>query len=289
MAVNPADYGPEWGFFGDGPNPFVMDGGGPMGGTGGGGGGGFPSPFIPTFGQGGGAQGFFGGGGEGSVGGFWPRRRLRPGSGRMAFQGGAQGPPGGVQGGSRMAGPMSGRPAGPGGLMQWAQQQGAAQGGGASPGPFEAGALGPIGALMQNAFLGGDPNYGGAFSLNPPSAIMAAMRGRMVDDAGAQQRAARLGLQARGDADPSTYGFQALMSDLQGQRNVAQGMNQADLSLRQQQLENYWRLLSQLLGGQISVEQTERSGRWGAANQPSPWGQVAQGAGGLAGAFFGGR
>lgn len=153
--------------------------------------------------------------------------------------------------------------------------------------PFENGALGPIGALLQNAFMGGDPNYGGAFSLNPPQAIMDALRGQTTRDQGAYERAARLGLQSRGDVDPSTYGFQALQSQLQGQDRASNQMNQNALALRQGQLDNYWRLLSQLLGAQVSTNQTEMQGRWAHANQPSGLGGALGGLGGLLGGLGG--
>jgi hypothetical protein len=146
---------------------------------------------------------------------------------------------------------------------------------------MEAGPMGPIGALIQNALRGGDPGYGGAFSLNGSSAVREGMRGQMIQDAGARERAARLGLQARGDMDPSTYGFQSLMSQLGGQDQTARGMNAADLGMKQQQMQQYWQMLSQLLGGQFGSDQTERQGRWNAANQPSGWGQALGGLGSI--------
>ena len=279
------------GGWGGGPN--VPWGGGNWWG-GGGGGGGYRGGggFIPTF-QGGAAQPWGGLGPQGDYGGmFGQRRRMMMGGGaRTAFTVGGGG--GMVQGGGRMAGPMQagpfGGPAGsPGGLYQWAQGQAAAAGGGGGGGgPFENGALGPIGALVQNAYLGGDPNKGGAFSMAPPQYIMDAIRSRGIADAGAQERAARLGLQSRGDADPSTYGFQALMSQLGGQDRTAKSLSDANLALSQQQQQNYWDMLRQLLAAQVSTNQTEISGRWGQANQPSPWGQVAQGGGALLGSLFG--
>lgn len=147
--------------------------------------------------------------------------------------------------------------------------------------PFENGALGPIGALLQNAFLGGDPNYGGAFSLNPPRAIMDSIRNQAFQDAGAQERAARLGLQSRGDSDPSTYGFQALQSQLRGQDRTSQALNQASLGLRQGQLDNYWRLLSQLLSGQLGAENANIGAR--AQQQRPGLGGLVGGLGGLLG------
>lgn len=211
--------------------------------------------------------------------------------GRMAQPqgfGGGMGPFG------RQAGPAAGfNPFGggssPGGMwrnaQQGVQQQGAAPAGG--PLSMEAGPLGPMGALIQNAMRGGSGDYGGIFGTNPSAGAMAGMRQRMVQDAGAQERAARLGLQARGDADPSTYGFQALQSQLQGQGQVAQGMNQADLAMRQQQHDRYWQMLQQLLAGQLGVDQTERQGRWSAAAQPGVLGGALQGLGGLAAGAIG--
>jgi len=276
---------------GEEPGPPWMEIGDPGPGGGGGGGGG---GFIPTYSGGGLAQPW---GGQ-PISPLWAqlmRRRMKPGVGgpRTAFSRGGARPMAASQmgagaGPAQGASPMSGGfPASPGALMQWAQQQ-QQQTQQAPGGPFEQGALGPIGALLQQAFMGGDPNYGGAFSLNPPQAIMGGIRQQAVADAGARERAARLGLQSRGDADPSTYGFQALMSQLQGQDQTARTMGQADLGLRQQQLQNYWQLLSQLLSGQLGVDQTERQGRWNRASQPGPWGQIAQGAGTLAGSLFGG-
>lgn len=100
----------------------------------------------------------------------------------------------------------------------------------------------------------------GAFGLNPPEAIMNQVRQRSVADAGAQQRAARLGLQSRGDVDPSTYGFQALQSQLGGQAQTANAMSNADLALRQQQLGFLQALLGQYAGAntQFHVAQLNR-------------------------------
>lgn len=249
-------------------------GGSSPGGAGPGGAG--PNPFIPLF-SGGQAPGFGGFGPSATWGGGGMRRRRLPGmGGRMAFGAGASQPR--MEGGGASMG-GGGGPQLPRGWWNQSLPPGLQPRPASSGGPFEQGALGPIGALVQNAFLGGDPNYGGAFSLNPPSAIMSQIRGQAVQDAGARERAARLGLQARGDADPSTYGFQALQSQLGGQRDTANAMNQADLGLRQQQLQQYWQLLSQLLAGQLGVDQTERQGRWNQANQPSPWGPALGGIG----------
>ena len=246
---------------------LISDGGGGFGGSGGSGGGSLPNPFIPVYGQGGQAQGW-GGMGPDAVwggGGGMGRRRLPMGGARMAFSGGGQQPMQGAQG-------MPNNPNLPGWMQDWARSQNPASApGGGDMGPFSMGAgpMGPMGALIQNAMRGGDPNYGGAFSLNGSSAVRQGMRGQMIQDAGAQERAARLGLQARGDTDPSTYGFQALMSQLGGQDRTAKAMSAADLGMKQQQMQQYWQMLSQLLSGQLGVDQTERQGRWSAAAQPS--------------------
>lgn len=99
-------------------------------------------------------------------------------------------------------------------------------------------------------FLGAG-QQAGAFGPHPPQAIMDATRQRIIADNAAQARSARLGLMGRTDVDPSTYGFQALMSDLQGQRNLQQGLSEADLKLRQQQME----FLQKLLFGEQGFQQ----------------------------------
>jgi hypothetical protein len=144
--------------------------------------------------------------------------------------------------------------------------------------------------LINNARNpGGDPNFGGAYSLNPPEAIMSGIRGQAVQDSGARERAARLGLQARGDTDPSTYGFQSLMSQLGGQDQTARTMGQADLGLRQQQLQNYWDMLTQMGNLQMGQEGQNRQSRaaWEAGGGRSGWGQAGTMLGQMAAAYIG--
>lgn len=222
--------------------------------------GGLSGPFIPTFG--GQAPGWAGlpqggeWGGMGGMGGSAVRRRMaRP------MMGAGGGPMIGGTGGSQIGG--IGNPWGGGGISNpWGGGIGLGNPpGGARPAPSApwspAWQPGPehtlwnpvftIADLIRNAITGANPGFGGAFGLNPPAAIMEGVRGQAVADAGARERAARLGLQSRGDVDPSTYGFQALQSQLQGQDQTSRAMNQANLGLRQQQLQNYWGLLNAML------------------------------------------
>lgn len=120
---------------------------------------------------------------------------------------------------------------------------------------------------------------------------MQGIRQQAVADAGARERAARLGLQSRGDIDPSTYGFQALQSQLQGQGQTAQAMSQADLALRQQQQENYWRALMAMLGEYGQNQRTYIGTEAQRAGPGFDWGGLAGGIralGGL-GSMFGKR
>jgi hypothetical protein len=148
-----------------------------------------------------------------------------------------------------------------------------------------------INALLTHGTLGDAPGYGGVFGINPPQGIMDAVRQRAISDAGASQRAGQLSIAGRSDVDPSTYGFQSLMSQLQGGSDVSRALGQADLGLRQQQLQNYWNLLNAQLGAHTSQLNTEVGGRWAHANQPGFLGQLAGGVGGLLGSIsnpFGG-
>lgn len=152
--------------------------------------------------------------------------------------------------------------------------------------PFRSGAVGPAGGLLEMAFLGRNPNFGGAFSLNPPQAIMDATRQQMISDAGARERANRLNLVGRSSVDPSTLGFQSLMSQIAGQSELSRGLGAADLGLRQQQLQNYWDLFNRLIAGQLGVDLTERQGRWQDAAAGSGLGQFLGGLGSLGGALL---
>jgi hypothetical protein len=124
----------------------------------------------------------------------------------------------------------------------------------------------------------------GAYGPNPPQAIMEAVRQRLIADSAAQGRSARLGLAGRSDVDPSTYGFQALMSDLQGQQNVSRGMNDADLQLRMKQME----FLQRLLFGEQQGGWGQVLGRENRAQEGFDWMGTLQGLGSLAGGYVGG-
>ena len=225
--------------------------------------------------------------------------------GRMAAPMSAGGGGGMIQSGGRMAAPMSaGDNFARSAIDRFRRGGGAmAPGGGSGPpgrpqGPIPLGtndwimSSGPFAAIQDLLKYGmmapGDPNRpwwpeGGAFDINPPSEIMGGVRQRAVQDAGAQERAARLGLQSRADIDPSTYGFQELQSHLQGQQGVQNQLGAADLGLRQQQLENYWRLLNSLLGSYGGIE----SAKYGQPKGGGGLGGFLGGVGGLLGGISG--
>ena len=286
---------------------FMMDAAG-GGSVGGGGGGGFSGPFIPTFG--GQAPGWAGlpqAGEFGGMGGMPMRRRMArpmggfgpsPGGGGSplgrpvppgtGFNPGGGGGYGGSGGGFNPFNPWGG--GGPGGMIP---RPGATPGGG-PPSAGGAGGTPPWAAgspnapwnpanaiwnLLTSAGTGGDPNFGGAFGLNPPAAIMEGVRGQAVADAGARERAARLGLQSRGDQDPSTYGFQALQSQLRGQDQTSRAMSEASLGLRQQQLQNYWQLLNALLREGSASDRAQLNPGGGGGFD---WAGLVSGLGGLA-------
>jgi len=156
----------------------------------------------------------------------------------------------------------------------------------AQPGPFNpqneqfGSVIDILNNLITHGVRGDMPGYGGAFSLNPPQGILDSARQQQVSDAGAQERAARLGLRSNPNTDPSTYGFQSLISQLQGQSNTSRNMAQADMGLRQQQLQNYWNLLSTLYGGHQGALNTIAS----QPQQQSGWGQFLGGIGNAVGA-----
>jgi len=174
-------------------------------------------------------------------------------------------------------------PTGGGGKNPWTPA--APMPGGGPPAPFSQGTnpgWSTVWDLLRNAVTGGDPNFGGAFGLNPPQAIMDAIRSGAIADAGAQERAARLGLQSRGDADPSTYGFQALMSQLGGQDRTARTLSEANLGLRQQQLQNYWNML-RMAFGDAEASNRARIGAGAGQGGGFDWGGLIGGVGSLAG------
>ena len=279
---------------GEYPGGPIWDDGGPYGGGGsgpGGGSSGFPNPFIPNF-SGGQAQGFggFGASDPWGGGGGVQRRRLA-GMGRMAFGGGQQGA---SPFGAQSAG--SSKPL----IQHLMQQLTNSQGNNpfANPTAGGAGPWTPKNAyeLIGDIIGGGKASQGmngGAIGVNPPPGILAAIRSQGSRDAGARERSARLGVQsqaARGESDPSTFGFQALMSQLGGQDQTARSMSQADLGLRQQQLAFLQNLLGQYLGSNVSLEGQNRQSRaaWEAGGGRSGLGQAAGIAGQAAGAYFGG-
>lgn len=288
LADQPGDkYDDIWGPNGESP------GGGGGGQPYGGGGSGIPNPFIPGF-AGGQAQGFGGFGAETPWGGFGQRRRLMGtrspfGMQQSRMEGGGQAMGSGV-------GPQGGAmPSSSSAYINKLIEGLRNSQGNPMFGPGGGGGGGQINSLwdrVQDIIGGGAGSQsmtGGAFGYNPPSAIMAGIRGQAVQDAGARERSARLGLQSRGDTDPSTYGFQALMSQLGGQDQTARTMSQADLGMRQQQLAFLQNLLGQALGANVSLEGQNRQSRaaWESGGGRSGLGQAAGMAGGLAG-FLGG-
>lgn len=145
--------------------------------------------------------------------------------------------------------------------------------------PAPAGIPGTSGYGAIPWFLGG-AQQAGFFGANPPQGILDSIRQRIIADNAAQARSARLGLMGNASIDPSTFGFQALMSDLQGQQNLQHGLSSADLALRQQQLDFLQKLLMQQAGfGAQQVLQREQPG------QGFDWGGLAGGAGTLIGAL----
>lgn len=120
------------------------------------------------------------------------------------------------------------------------QQPPAAQG--LQPGTYNAG--------MIPWILGG-ANQAGFFGAEPPQSILDAVRQQSIADSQAQARSARLGLMGNASVDPSTYGFQALMSDLQGQQNTAKAVNDANLALRMKQMD----FLQKLFAGELGFQQ----------------------------------
>lgn len=292
----------EGGKFDDIIGPGGETPGGPIwigdpGGSGGGpspGGPGFPNPFIPGFlgGAGGQAQGFAGFGADSpwsGMGGFQPRRRLAGtrvpfGAGQTRMEGG-----GGQMGSG--SGPMSAQMASlPPGAQAWFDRFRGVPG---SPFAQAPGSWQPNGAreLVADIIAGGKYGmglHGGIFGPNPPPGILAAIRGQAVQDAGARERSARLGLQTRGDTDASTYGFQALMSQLGGQDQTARAMSGADLALRQQQLAFLQNLLGQYLGAGNAWDMQNRQNAFQGSQRPGFLGQAAGALGGLAGMAFGG-
>jgi hypothetical protein len=134
---------------------------------------------------------------------------------------------------------------------------------------------------------------GGMFGQQGDPRITAMLRSQALQDATAQGRANRLGLLGRSSVDPSTFGFQSLMSDLNTQGQTANAMNQATL---QQALaaQDWYRNLfgGSAMGTQGYQNQRELAAQQEAyakeARKKSILNQIAGAAGTAAGAFFGG-
>lgn len=163
------------------------------------------------------------------------------------------------------AGPEAVVPLGPGSnlygqALQGLKQQGVPQ---AGAGSARARAYG---------FLNSYGNVAG-----PDPGITAMLRQQAIQDAQAQARSARLGLMGQTTVDPSTYGYQSLMSDLQGQKQVADSVNQAQL----QQSLAFQQFIRSLLEQQ---NQSEWSAYMNAQNQPGVFGSLP-GVGSVVGAL----
>lgn len=135
--------------------------------------------------------------------------------------------------------------------------------------------LGSISNIMQGLIR--NAGAGGAFGMNPPQGIMDAMRQRAMSDYGAQQQQSRLALQANQGIDPSTYGFNSLMSQYQGQKGVQDQLGQGDLALRQQQLQ----FLQQLMGQGLGFQQGKEVATINRPRQGTDWGGIIGGIGNL--------
>lgn len=268
-----------------------------------------PPGSTPPPGPGGGPGNFFGGRAQSLMapvpGGYSPygyrRSRLRPfGSPRMASptmgQQGGYGPQGGQFGGFQSPGGAGIGAFSPGG--SYASQ---AQPGGRNP---ALPAFDP-----NNPFAGSYPNQlqttedimgyllrqyaqGGGFDPMGDPRITARLRERAIGDTNAQQHAARVGLIGRSDVDPSTFGFQSLMGDLNSQGNVARMTGDAELQQALAMQQFYQNLFGQSALGtqnaQAAREQAAHQGRIqrGLQGGGFDWGGFAGGAGKLAGAFF---
>lgn len=120
----------------------------------------------------------------------------------------------------------------------------------------------------------------GPFGSDPR--ITAMLRSQAIQDAAAQGRSTRLGLLGNASVDPSTFGFQSLMSDLQGQGQVAGAVNAS--TLQQQLLEQEF--IRKLLTQQSAQDAAIQAAREGRPPQPVfDWGGALAGAGALASAF----
>lgn len=129
---------------------------------------------------------------------------------------------------------------------------------------------------------------GGMFGQQGDPRITAMLRQQAIADAGAQGRSARLGLLGRSDVDPSTYGFQNLMSGLQGQGQVANAVNQAQLQQSLGAQDWYRNLFSGSAGNTQNYQNQRNLAQQQAGFRPPKnlLGDIAGSAGTAAGALF---
>lgn len=140
--------------------------------------------------------------------------------------------------------------------------------------------------LRQNA-------QGGGFGAQGDPRITQMLRSQALQDATAQGRSARLGLLGRSSVDPSTFGYQSLMSDLNSQGQVANAMNQAQLQQALSAQDWYRNLFS---GSAMGTQGFQNQGLLAAqqeayakdARKKNPLGQIAQIGGQLGAAALGG-
>lgn len=134
---------------------------------------------------------------------------------------------------------------------------------------------------------------GGMFGQQGDPRITAMLRSQALQDATAQGRANRLGLLGRSSVDPSTFGFQSLMSDLNTQGQTANAMNQATL---QQALaaQDWYRQMFGGAAGRGQQASIDLARQWAAAQQAAGQqpkfglGDLAKIGGQLGAAAFGG-
>lgn len=107
---------------------------------------------------------------------------------------------------------------------------------------------------------------GGMFGQQGDPRITAMLRSQALQDATAQGRSNRLGLLGRSSVDPSTFGFQSLMSDLNTQGQTANAMNQATL---QQALaaQDWYRQMFGGAAGRGQQASIDAALQWAAAQQ----------------------
>jgi hypothetical protein len=142
---------------------------------------------------------------------------------------------------------------------------------GAGSGPGLINSWDIISSLLRKAFEGGQFD---------PATQMANIRSQAISDAGAGQRAAQLQLAGRSNVDPSTFGFQNLMSQLQGQSDISQSLSHAQTQMQQQQQQRLYDILGKYYQGQL--------GQYLGNNNSGgfDWGGLLQGLGGLLGGIL---